>query len=195
MMLSAYVQTVVRKRSWTDLSRELSHAVLLSYIQKISLMSSATTTSFHVFRHTLFMKINIYLVLQWQDLLSLRDLLRLPVRKVLLLSATVLLVRVMTRSDSSLQSRLQLQISRLSLLGEILTGSFSLVRMRLNAADSMVFIFHSAQTAATAVTVTSGISAMKVLSLKIQLMSLTTSIYQFLDALLRKLRMNQNMLL
>ena len=47
-----------------------------------------------------------YLVLQWQDLLLLRDLLRLPVRKVLLLSATVLLVRVMTRSDSSLQSRL-----------------------------------------------------------------------------------------
>ena len=47
-----------------------------------------------------------YLVLQWRDLLSLRDLLRLPVRKVLLLSATVLLVRVMTRSDSSLQSRL-----------------------------------------------------------------------------------------
>ena len=195
MMLSAYVQTVVRKRSWTDLSRELSHVVLLSYIQKISLMNSATTTSFHVFRHTLFMKINIYLVLQWRDLLSLRDLLRLPVRKVLLLSATVLLVRVMTRSDSSLQSRLQLQISRLSLLGEILTGSSSLVRMRLNTADSMVFIFHSAQTAATAVTVTSGISAMKVLSLKIQLMSLTTSIYQFLDALLRKLRMNQNMLL
>ena len=38
-------------------------------------------------------------------------------------------------------------------------------------------IFHSAQTAATAVTVTSGISAMKVLSLKIQLTSLTTSIY------------------
>ena len=36
----------------------------------------------------------------------LRDLLRLPVRKVLLLSATVLLVRVMTRSDSNLQSRL-----------------------------------------------------------------------------------------
>ena len=32
MMLSAYVQTVVRKRSWTDLSRELSHVVLLSYI-------------------------------------------------------------------------------------------------------------------------------------------------------------------
>ena len=40
------------------------------------------------------------------DLLLLRDLLRLPVRKVLLLSAMVLLVRVMTRSDSSLQSRL-----------------------------------------------------------------------------------------
>ena len=35
-----------------------------------------------------------------------RDLLRLPVRKGLLLSAMVLLVRVMTRSDSSLQSRL-----------------------------------------------------------------------------------------
>ena len=56
-------------------------------------------------------------------------------------------------------------------------GSFSLVKMRLNTADSMVFIFHSAQTAATAVTVTSGISAMKVLNLKIQLTSLTTSIY------------------
>ena len=53
----------------------------------------------------------------------------------------------------------------------------SLVKMRLNTADSMVFIFHSAQTAATAATVTSGISAMKVLSLKIQLTSLTTSIY------------------
>ena len=47
----------------------------------------------------------------------------------------------------------------------------------MNTADSMVFIFHSAQTAATAVTVTSGISAMKVLSLKIQLTSLTTSIF------------------
>lgn len=30
--VSAYVQTVVRKRSWTDLSRELSHVVLPSYI-------------------------------------------------------------------------------------------------------------------------------------------------------------------
>ena len=84
--------------------RALSCGAAKLYIE--SLMNSATTTSFHVFRHTLFMKINIYLVLQWQDLLSLRDLLRLPVRKVLLPSATVLLVRVMTRSDSSLQSRL-----------------------------------------------------------------------------------------
>ena len=85
--------------------RALSCGAAKLYIEDIT-DEFATTTSFHVFRHTLFMKINIYLVLQWQDLLLLRDLLRLPVRKVLLLSATVLLVRVMTRSDSNLQSRL-----------------------------------------------------------------------------------------
>ena len=49
--------------------------------------------------------------------------------------------------------------------------------MRLNTADSMVFIFHSALTQATAVTVTYGISATKVLSLKILLTSLTTSTF------------------
>ena len=75
------------------------------------------------------------------------------------------------------QIRFELTIKALAPDIKILTGSFSLVKMRLNTADSMVFIFHSAQTAATAVTVTSGISAMKVLSLKIQLTSLTTSIY------------------
>ena len=69
-------------------------------------MNSAITTSFHVYRLTQFMKINIYLVHQWQDLSLPKDLLKLPVKKVLLLSAMVLQVRVMTRSDLSLQSRL-----------------------------------------------------------------------------------------
>lgn len=69
------------------------------------------------------------------------------------------------------------------------------VKMRLNTADSMVFIFHSALTQATAVTVTYGISATKVLSLKILLTSLTTSTFLFLDAHQRMLLMKANMLL
>ena len=68
-------------------------------------------------------------------------------------------------------------------------------QIRLNTADSMVFIFHSALTQATAVTVTYGISAMKVLSLKILLTSLTTSTFLFLDAHQRMLQMKANMLL
>ena len=157
MMLSVYVQIAVRKRNQTDLKKELYLVELPSYISKTSQMNSAITTSFHVYRLTQFMKINIYLVHQWQDLSLPKDLLKLPVKKVLLLSAMVLQVRVMTRSDLSLQSRLQLQISRLSLLGEIQDGHYSLVKMKSNIADSTVFTFHSALTQATAVTVTSGI--------------------------------------
>ena len=60
---------------------------------------------------------------------------------------------------------------------EIQNGPWIPVSQKSNTAKHMVFIFHSPLTQATAVTVTSGISAMKVLSLKIQLTSLTTSIY------------------
>ena len=60
---------------------------------------------------------------------------------------------------------------------------------------SMVFIFHSALIQAIAVTVTYGISAMKVLSLKILLTSLTTSTFLYLDAHQRMLLMKANMLL
>ena len=91
--------------------------------------------------------------------------------------------------------QIRFQISRSSHLGEIQDGLFSHVKMRLNTADSMVFIFHSALTQATAVTVTYGISATKVLSLKILLTSLTTSTFLFLDAHQRMLLMKANMLL
>ena len=112
-----------------------------------------------------------------------------------LTSAMVQQVRVTIRFVLSLQLRLSLLISRLSLLGEMISGLLSHVKMRLSTADSMELIFHSQLITATAVTVTYGISATKVLSLRILPMSLTTSTCLYLATALKKLLMKANMLL
>ena len=64
-------------------------------------------------------------------------------RKELLLSATVLQVKVMTRFVLNLQSKHLLLILRLLLLGEMINGVLIPVKPRLNIADSTAYIFHS----------------------------------------------------
>ena len=96
------------------------------------------------------------------------DWLRLPEKKALQPSATVLPVKVTTRSVSSWASRLWLPISRSSLPGEATNG-------HMDSRESEIEYCKAARHpssilrrySATAVTVTSGTSAMKVWSWKI----------------------------
>ena len=88
---------------------------------------------------------------------------------------------------SSWVSKLWLLISRSSLPGEMTSGKWIPVNLRLNTARLMASTFLSLQILLTAVTVTSGTSAMKVLSWKILPTSLTMIIFLFLVQLLRKL--------
>mgnify|MGYP003234352094 CR=1 FL=1 len=85
-------------------------------------------------------------------------------KKMLLLSATVQPVREMTRFVSSFLSKHLLLILKLLLLGVMTNGKWIPVNPKLNTAKHMAFIFHSLLTRATAVTVTYGTSATKVLS-------------------------------
>ena len=76
-----------------------------------------------------------------------------------------------------LSIKLLLLILRLSLLGETVSGNYSHVKTKSNIASSMALIFLLELIRATAVTVTYGTSAMKVLNLKIQLMNQTTTTF------------------
>ena len=74
------------------------------------------------------------------------------------------------------QIRFELGIKALAPDGEMTSGQWIPVNQRLNTAKLMVSIFHSLQIQAIAAIVTSGIFLMKVLSLRILHLSLTTSI-------------------
>ena len=150
-------------------------------------MSSVTIISFLVFRHMQYMKINIFSEHLWLVLLSQRDLSRLHAKRELQLSATVLPVKVTTRSVLNLVSQHLLRISRSLLLGEMTNGTWIPVNPRLNTAVHMVSTFLLLQTAAIAVTETSGTSAMRDLNLKILQMHQTMIIFSCLVLHLRKL--------
>ena len=89
----------------------------------------------------------------------------------------VLQEKVTTRFVSNFLLKLLLLILRLSLLGETVSGNYSHVKMKSNIASSMALIFLLELIRATAVTVTFGTLAMKVLNLKIQLMNQTTTTF------------------
>ena len=123
-----------------------------------------------------------------------KNWLRSHVKRMLLLSATALPVKEMTRSASSLESKLLLLTSRSLLHGVWLTyGPCSPVRMSWLTARHMESTFHLTPVTATAVTVTYGISAMKVLSLRILPASQTMSICSYLVLHQKKLQMQVNM--
>ena len=91
--------------------------------------------------------------------------------------AKVLQEKVTTRFVSNFLLKLLLLILRLSLLGETVSGNYSHVKMKSNIASNMVLIFLLELIRATAVTVTFGILAMKVLNLKILLMNQTMTTF------------------
>ena len=90
-----------------------------------------------------------------------KKLVEIPEKKALWQSVMVLQVRVMTRSVSSWVSKLWLLISRSLLPGEMTSGKWIPVNLRSNTARLMASTFLSLQILLTAVTVTSGTSAMK----------------------------------
>jgi hypothetical protein len=83
-------------------------------------------------------------------------------KKALLLSATVLQVKVMTRFVLSLVSKLLLLTLRLLLHGEMTNGIWTAANQKSNTVRHTVLTFHFQQTRVTVVTETYGISAMKV---------------------------------
>ena len=194
MTLFAVVQTADREMNQTDLMRELNIQVQLNYTQKILQMNSVMITLFHVYRQVQFMKTSIYLVPQWHDRVLQKNQLKLQEKKVLLLFATVLQEREMTRFVLNLPLKHQLLILKSLLLGEMISGQWIPVKLKLNIVKLMVFIFHLEQTRATAVTVTCGISAMKVLNLKIRLTSQIMTTFQYQVLPLKRLLMKVNML-
>ena len=150
------------------------------------------STSCQQFRLTLYMRTSIFSVLHLQDLSLQRSLLRLHVRKALLPSATELQVRVTTSFVLSFLSKLLHRTSRLSLHGDSLSGLCSHVRMRSHSVRHTASIFHLMQSILTAVTVTSGTSAMRALSLRILQMSQTTMTFWFSQLHLRRHLMSLN---
>ena len=141
------------------------------------------------------MSTNTCLVLPWHVRLSQRNWLRSHVKKVLLPSATVLPVKVMTRFVSNWQSRHWLRIWRSSLHGVWpMYGPSSPVKTRSNTVKNTVSTCRSTTATATAVTVTYGTSATKVWSWKIRQTSRTSKTCWCLAWHRNRLRKKGNML-
>ena len=107
-------------------------------------------------------------------------------KKLVEVARKELQVRVTTSFVLSFLSRLLHQTSRLSLHGDSLSGQCSHVRMRSLSVRHTASIFHLMQSILTAVTVTSGTSAMRALSLRILQMSQTTMTFLFSQLHLRR---------
>ena len=176
-MLFAVASTVDRAKNQMVLKKELNIQVLQNYTLKTLQMSFVMTTLYLVYRQMQFMKINIYLVLLWLDLVLLRNQLKLQEKKMLQQFVMVLQEKVMTRFVSNLELRLLLLTLRLSLLGEMTNGTWTQEKLKLNIVRLMELIFHLVQTRATAVTETYGTLVMKDQNQKILQTNQTMNIF------------------